>query len=126
MSYDAWSIIEDITSHCSTQPEYLLPNTSFKESVFRLLLAEGPMDAARISERLKDHGRRVFPLDSMRKVLESCKPYCIVPVSEQDIQELLRGVENRHEVVADILRAEYTTKAVEIKPALPQGPHCHK
>ncbi|MYA62304.1 MAG: hypothetical protein F4X94_07000, partial [Dehalococcoidia bacterium] len=48
---DPQDIIDLIREHCSQTPDFLLPDTPLKETIFRVLLAHGnePMDAEQIS-----------------------------------------------------------------------------
>ena len=80
--------MENISGCCSQQPDYLLPDTPMKESLFRFLLARGnkPATAEEISESLSNRWVATpFPRDTspgvMRRLLVSVRDYyCIAAV----------------------------------------------
>ncbi len=85
---DPQDFIEQIHAHCSQAPDFLLPDTPLKETIFRVLLAHGnePMDAEQISGFVgQKWAMTQFPRNTSPEViqllLDSSDFYCLAPVS---------------------------------------------
>lgn len=77
--------IKRITTHCADTSDYLLPDTPFKEAIFRVLLAHGnePMTAVEISDDLTTRwalstNRRDISPRVVQRLLDNSQSYCIV------------------------------------------------
>ena len=86
---DPQDFFDTIFEHCSQAPDFLLPDTPLKETIFRVLLAHGnePMDAVQISEFIgQKWAMTQFPRNTSPEViqllLDSSDFYCIGPVAE--------------------------------------------
>ncbi len=81
---DPKKLIRQIAGHCADAPDYLLPDTPLKESIFRTLLAANnkPLTAEEISAQLSERwsrtaqARDVSP-DVVRRLLENSPLYSI-------------------------------------------------
>ena len=89
IAYDPQDFIDQISAHCSQQPDYLLPDTPMKEAIFRVLLAGGnePKSSEAISMALSEKWAMTpFPRDTsqrvIRRLLDNIAYYCIAPVPE--------------------------------------------
>ena len=85
---DSQDFFDQILGHCSQAPDFLLPDTPLKETIFRVLLAHGnePMDAAQISEFIGQRWAMTqFPRNTSPEViqllLDSSDFYCIAPMT---------------------------------------------
>ena len=86
---DIQPYINLIVERSSNDADYLLPGTPLKETLFRLILANGnePMSADRISETLSErwamsaYPRNLSPY-VINRLLENSGNYCIVPIEE--------------------------------------------
>ena len=84
LAADPKRLIRQIARHCADAPDYLLPDTPLKESIFRTLLAANnkPLTAEDISSQLSDRwsrtaqARDVSP-DVIRRLLENSPLYSI-------------------------------------------------
>ena len=84
LAADPKQFIRQIANHCSDAPDYLLPDTPLKESIFRTLLAANnkPLTAEEISAQLSERwsrtaqARDVSPAVIMR-LLENSPLYSI-------------------------------------------------
>ena len=86
---DPQDFIDQILGHCSQAPDFLLPDTPLKETIFRVLLAHGnePMDPEEISAFIgQKWAMTQFPRDTSPRViqllLDSSDFYCIGPVPD--------------------------------------------
>ncbi len=86
---DPQDFIDQILGHCSQAPDFLLPDTPLKETIFRALLAHGnePMDPEQISAFIgQKWAMTQFPRDTSPRViqllLDSSDFYCIGPVPD--------------------------------------------
>ncbi len=86
---DPQDFIDQILGHCSQAPDFLLPDTPLKETIFRVLLAHGnePMDPEQISAFIgQKWAMTQFPRNTSPEViqllLESSDFYCIGPVPD--------------------------------------------
>ena len=86
---DPQDFIEKIMAHCSQAPDFLLPDTPLKETIFRVLLAHGnePMDPEQISAFIgQKWAMTQFPRNTSPEViqllLDSSDFYCIGPVPD--------------------------------------------
>ena len=86
---DPQDFIDQILGHCSQAPDFLLPDTPLKETIFRVLLAHGnePMDPEQISAFIgQKWAMTQFPRNTSPEViqllLESSEFYCIGPVPD--------------------------------------------
>jgi hypothetical protein len=90
MAADPQQLIRQIADHCASSPDYLLPDTPLKESIFRTLLAakNQPMTAQEISRQLSDRwsttaqARDVSP-KVIQRLLENSPLYSITPAAKQ-------------------------------------------
>ena len=88
---DPQLFIDRVAAHCSTQLDYLLPDTPLKEAVFRVLLASevGRMDCGQISAELGEkwamtpRPRNTSP-EVVQRLLDNSEYYCILAVPEPD------------------------------------------
>ena len=85
---DPEDFFDQILAHCSQAPDFLLPDTPLKETIFRVLLVHGnePMDAAQISEFIgQKWAMTQFPRNTSPEViqllLDSSDFYCIAPIA---------------------------------------------
>jgi len=85
---DAKEHMREISSCCSTKPDYLLPGTPLTEAVFRLLLASGnkPMTAEEIRDGLGTAWSSVLYMKDLSdelliKLVENDNSYSIGPIS---------------------------------------------
>ena len=86
---DPQDFIDQILGHCSQAPDFLLPDTPLKETIFRVLLAHGnePMDPEQISAFISQKWAMTqFPRNTSPEViqllLDSSDFYCIGPVPD--------------------------------------------
>lgn len=86
---DPQDFIDQIFAHCSQAPDFLLPDTPLKETIFRVLLAHGnePMNAEQISAFVgQKWAMTQFPRNTSPEViqmlLDSSDFYCIGPVPD--------------------------------------------
>jgi len=84
---DAKEHMKEISSCCSSKPDYLLPGTPLTEAVFRLLLANGnkPMTAEGIREGLGTAWSSILYMKDLSdelliKLVESENAYSIGPI----------------------------------------------
>ena len=90
-STDPWVFVHAIVSHCASERDYLLPDTPLKEAIFRVLLANEPIDAEQISEVLSEKwSMSAYPRNISTSVIERLLNsgifQCVGPASEQDAQ----------------------------------------
>ena len=94
--------IKRIADHCSKEQDYLLPDTPLKESIFRVMLAEGnrPINAEDISGMLTSiWAMTPFPRNTspevIQQLLDNCANYCItrIPEPESDPQPVAEPTE---------------------------------
>lgn len=117
---DQWvSTVDIIISHCSKQQDYLLPDTPLKEAIFRILLANGPMDSEQISGVLSERwAMSAFPRDVspsvIQRLLESGIYNCVGTASEQDSQ-------NWYSQIEDAIRKREQTQKGEVQSTTPIG-----
>ena len=111
--------INAILLDCSKQADFLLPDTPLKEAIFRVLLANGPMTAERISILLNDMwAMSAYPRNVssqvIERLLESSSNYCIGPATEQAVQvwqSLMQSAENREKKSPNKKRSDTPSKA---------------
>lgn len=85
LAADPKQLIRQIAGHCADAPDYLLPDTPLKESIFRTLLAANnkPLTAEEISAQLSERwsrtaqARDVSP-DVILRLLENSPLYSII------------------------------------------------
>ena len=90
-STDVAGHIERIGDHCAQTPDYLLPDTPLKESIFRIILAGGnePMSAEEVSGALESrwamtaHARDISPR-VIQILLDNSPSYCIARLPEPE------------------------------------------
>ena len=90
LASDPKQLIRQIANHCSDAPDYLLPDTPLKESIFRTLLAANnkPLTAEDISSQLSERwsrtaqARDVSPV-VVRRLLENSPLYSITQAPER-------------------------------------------
>ncbi len=66
-----------LIAHCSKQPDYLTPQTSLVNAVFRIFLANGntPLSALELGERLGKPPQVILRTLSGRRVYKGIRPY---------------------------------------------------
>jgi hypothetical protein len=65
-----------LITHCAMQPDYLTPQTSLVNAVFRLFLSNGntPMTAVELGERLNRPARMILRTLSSQRVYKGIRP----------------------------------------------------
>ena len=88
---DPQDFMDQISAHCSTEADFLLPDTPLKEAIFRVLLAHGnePMDAEEIGRTLSEKWAMTpFPRNTtapvIQRLLNHSDYYCVVAVPPPD------------------------------------------
>jgi transcriptional regulator GlxA family with amidase domain len=66
-----------LISHCARQPDYLTPQTSLVNAVFRVFLANSntPMSPLELAERLGKPPRMILRTFSGSRVYKGIRPY---------------------------------------------------
>jgi len=66
-----------LITHCAKQPDYLTPQTSLVNAVFRLFLANGnaPLSPAEMQERLGKPANTILRTLSSPRVYKGIRPY---------------------------------------------------
>ncbi len=84
LAADPKRLIRQIANHCADAPDYLLPDTPLKESIFRTLLAANnkPLTADEISAQLSERWSRTAQARDVspavvRRLLENSSLYSI-------------------------------------------------
>lgn len=84
LAADPKRLIRQIANHCADAPDYLLPDTPLKESIFRTLLAANnkPLTAEEISTQLSERWSRTAQARDVspavvRRLLENSPLYSI-------------------------------------------------
>ena len=87
---DPRRLVRQIAKHCADAPDYLLPDTPLKESIFRTLLAANnkPLTAEAISSQLSDRWSRTAQARDVspavvRRLLDNSPLYSIARAPEQ-------------------------------------------
>ena len=82
--------IREVREHCSTTPDYLLPDTPIKEAIFRLMIASGnkavtPLQVSDdLSERWATSGQPRYISESVVQIImDNSKNWFIHPVVDQ-------------------------------------------
>ena len=88
---DPQDFMDIIVGHCSSEQDFLLPDTPMKEAIFRILLgnANEPMNAEEISADLSSRWpmtRSTSP-EIIQRLLDNSAYYCIGPVPVPEDEE---------------------------------------
>ena len=86
---DPQDFIDLIVGHCSSEQDFLLPDTPMKEAIFRMLLGNSnePMTAEQISAELTGKlppAQRSTSPDVIQRLLDNSAYYCIGPAPDPD------------------------------------------
>ncbi len=88
---DPQDFIDLIVGHCSSEQDFLLPDTPMKEAIFRIILnnSNEPMTAEEISADLSSRWpmTRITSPEVIQRLLDNSTYYCIGPVPVPEVDE---------------------------------------